>query len=135
MSELVDTSVFIRVLTKDDPVKFERCLLLLEQAERGEIRLVTSESVVAEIVYVLSGQIYRTPRSVISELLRPMLENRGLTLDHKQSVIEALGVYEETNLDFEDCLSLAHMHRLGLEAVYSYDRHFDRISSVRRLEP
>lgn len=135
MSDFVDTSVFVRILTKDDPVKFERCLSLLERAERGETRLVTSESVVAEIVYVLSGQIYRTARSVIAELLPPLLENRGLTLDHKQSVIEALAIYGESGLDFEDCLSVAHTHRLGLGAIYSYDRHFDRIPSLRRVEP
>lgn len=135
MSDFVDTSVFVRVLTKDDPVKFERCLSLLERAERGETRLVTSESVVAEIVYVLSGQVYRTARSVIAELLRPMLENRGLTLDHKQSVIEALAIYGESSLDFEDCLSVAHTHRLGLGAIYSYDGHFDRIPSICRVEP
>ncbi|MGH7862232.1 MAG: PIN domain-containing protein [Candidatus Dormibacteraceae bacterium] len=135
MSDFVDTSVFVRILTKDDPVKFERCLSLLERAERGETRLVTSESVVAEIVYVLSGQIYRTARSVIAELLHPMLENRGLTLDHKQSIIEALALYGESSLDFEDCLSVAHTRRLGLGAIYSYDRHFDRIPLMRRVEP
>ncbi len=135
MSDFVDTNVFIRVLTKDDPLKLERCLSLLERAERGEIRLITSESVVAEIIYVLSGPIYRTSRAVISELLRPILENRGLTLDHKQSIIEALAVYGESNLDFEDCLSVAHTHRLGLGAIYSYDQHFDRVPTVRRSEP
>jgi predicted nucleic acid-binding protein len=135
MSEFVDTNVFIRFLTNDDPAKTQRCLALFEQAEQGKLHLFTSESVLAEIVYVLSSRIYSVSHGDIARSLRPLLENRGLTIEHKQTVAEALSIYEESSLDFEDCLSIAHSRRLGLDAIYSYDRDFDRFPSVRRLEP
>src|SRR5579872_6773842 len=106
MTKFVDTNVFLRLLTNDDSDKLQRCLSLFEQAEQGEVRLVTSESVLAEIVYVLASRTYHTPRADIARALRPVLENRGLTIEHKQTVLEALAIYEETNLDFEDCLSI-----------------------------
>jgi len=34
-----------------------------------------------------------------------------------------------------EALTLAHMERLGLQDVVSYDRDFDRVTGVRRTEP
>lgn len=38
-------------------------------------------------------------------------------------------------LDFEDVVTVAHMERLGLTEVLSYDTDFDRIPMVQRVEP
>jgi predicted nucleic acid-binding protein len=135
MSDFVDTNVFIRVLTNDDPTKFARCLALFEEANLGRRRLVTSEAVVAEIVYVLSSRTYGISRGQIAAALIPLLSSRGIRVEHKRSVLDALELYDRSNLDLEDCLSVAHTRRLRLNAIYSYDRDFDHVASVRRLEP
>ncbi|MBI3962347.1 MAG: PIN domain-containing protein [Deinococcus sp.] len=136
MSEFVATNVFIRLLTRDDAGKMQRCLALFWRAERGEVHLVTSESVVAEVVNVLSSPaLYRLPRTEVARLVRPLLEVKGLGIDHKRSVLNALDLYAKSNLDFEDCLSVEHVRRAGLPGIYSYDRGLDRIASVKRLEP
>jgi predicted nucleic acid-binding protein len=136
MSEFVDTSLFIRVLTGGDPGKAARSLALLQRARRGEVDLYTSETVIAEVVYVLSSlATYRVPRTDVATALRPILENPGLTIEHKGSVVRALLRWRDSRLDFEDCLSVEHVTRQGLAGIYSYDRDFDRIPGVRRLEP
>ena len=135
MSEFVDANVFLRLLTQDDPVKATRVLGLLERAERGDVRLVTSEAIVAEVVFVLSSPVlYHFPKPQVASILEPVLENPGLTIDHKQAVLSALSRFGQMNLDFEDCLAIAHIDRQGLDGIYSYDRHFDR-APVQRLEP
>ncbi len=136
MSEFVDTNIFIRLLARDDPIKTQRCLALFQRAERGEVHLITSESIVAEVVYVLaSTSLYRLPRAEVARLLRPVLEIKGLRIDHKGSVLKALDLYEQSCLDFEDCLAVEHVKRAGLAGIYSYDRDFDRVPAIRRLEP
>jgi predicted nucleic acid-binding protein len=136
VSEFVDANIFIRVLARDDPVKSPRSLALLERARHGQVQLVTSESVVAEVVYVLSSpHIYRLTRTEIVRLLGPVLRIRSLRLEHKRSVLRALDRYGATNMDFEDCLTVEHVIRGRLAGLYSYDRDFDRVASIRRLEP
>lgn len=135
MSHFVDTNVFLRVLINDDALKHDRSLSLFEAAERGEARLTTSETVIAEIIFVLSSRSYRIAREEISRTVRLLVENRGLTVEHKQSVLDSLDLYAETNLDFEDCLSVGHVRRADLEGIYSYDRDFDRVLVGRRSEP
>lgn len=136
MSEFVDTNVFVRLLAGDDPSKTARCLALFRSAERGEIDLETSEVIVAELVYVLgSRRLYNLPRSEVVRLVQPLIEIRGLRIDHKRSVLAALELYGRTGLDFEDCLAIEHSHRIGCHAIVSYDREFDAIAGVARREP
>lgn len=135
MSEFVDANVFLRLITADDLKKAARCLDLFQRAIRGEATLYTSESVVAEVVSVLSRTAYRVPRADVEAALGSALSNPGLRVEHKDSVLRALELWQESKLDFEDCLSVQHLRRLALDGIYSYDRDFDRIPDIRRLEP
>lgn len=135
MSEFVDANIFLRLITGDDPAKAARCFELFRHASRGQVSLYTSESIVAEVVYVLSRSTYRVPRAQVAAALTPVLANSGLRMDHKATVLRALDLWQGSDLDFEDCLSVGHVRRAGLDGLYSYDRDFDRIPGVRRLEP
>lgn len=54
--QFIDANVFIRHLTRDDPEKAQACFELFQKAGQREITLTTSESVIAEVVYVLSSK-------------------------------------------------------------------------------
>jgi predicted nucleic acid-binding protein len=132
----VDANVFIRHLTGDDPRKAQACLALFQQAQRNEVRLTTSETVIAEVVYVLSSKnLYNVTRRDIRALLYPLLTLPGLRLTHRKTYLRALDLYAAHPLDFEDALLVAHMERQNAADLYSYDREFDRIASITRLEP
>lgn len=132
----VDTNVFIRMLIGDDPVKAERCFQLFQHVQRGETILHTSEAIIAEVAYVLASRAtYRFPRDAVVAALRPLLGLPGLRLDDKDAIFGALGLWETSNLDFEDCLAVAQMQKLGLERIFSYDRGLDRVPGIVRLEP
>jgi len=132
----VDASIFIRHLTGDDPEKARACFELFRQAQRREITLTTSESVIAEVVYVLSSkQLYNLPREEIRNLLYPLLSLPGLKLNHRRMYLRALDLYAAYPLDFEDALTVAHMERQKVGELYSYDREFDQVAEISRLEP
>jgi predicted nucleic-acid-binding protein len=134
--KFVDANVFIRAVTQDDMAKSERCIALLEAAERGDVELFTSESVLAEVVFVLSSPaLYRLPRQEVAALVRPFVEAKGLRMDFKSSILAALDLYERTNLDFEDALSVQHVLRKRLDSIVSYDRDFDPGVGILREEP
>jgi len=59
---------------------------------------------------------------------------RGVRMPDKGVCLEALELYGESDLDFEDALLVAHLRSLGVSGVYSYDRHFDG-TDLERLEP
>ena len=134
--QFVDANIFIRYLTRDDPEKAQACFELFQKAQRNEIALTTSESVIAEIVYVLSSkQLYNLSHQEVRALLYPLLSLRGLKLTHRKPYLRALDLYATYPIDFEDALTVAQMERQGITEIYSYDRDFDRVSGITRLEP
>jgi predicted nucleic acid-binding protein len=134
--QFIDTNVFLRFLTRDDFAKAERVKALLEQAEQGEVELTTSESIICELVFVLSSpKLYNVGRERMRQLLLPIVSLRGLRLANRAVFVRALDLYAVTSMDFIDALAVAHMEARQVTEVYSCDRHFDGVNGVRRLEP
>ncbi len=136
MRAFVDTNIFIRLLTGDDPVKAGRCRDLFKQVQDGTLSLVTSSTIIAEVTYVLtSTATYRYPRGTIALGLGSLLVLPGLHLERKDEIIAALDLWEHSRLEFEDCLAIETARRMSLDGIYSYGRGLDRVPDIRRLEP
>jgi predicted nucleic acid-binding protein len=136
--QFIDTNIFIRYLTQDDPQKAAACFRLFEQAKRNEVEVTTSEVIIAEVVYILSSKrLYNLSRHDIRVRLYPLIALSGLKLPYKRQLLRALDLYSMNNVDFEDALSVATMERQAITDVYSYDEDFDRIrgSVIQRIEP
>lgn len=133
---LIDTNVFIRYLTFDDEAKAQACETLFARLDAGEEDAFTTEAVVAEIFYVLSGSSYRLSRDEVARSVRPLLLFRGLRLENRSRIMATLDLCEAfPSLDFEDCLSVIQMQEAGVDELYSYDRGFNLIPGISRLEP
>lgn len=131
----IDTNLFIRYLTNDDPPKAERVGILLEQAASGVVTLVTTELVIAEVVWVLESA-YRLPRGQIAALIRGILASPGVEVINGSLVSRAIELYDAQGIDFVDAYVASLMGKLGIEDVYSYDRkHIDKSNGVTRKEP
>jgi uncharacterized protein len=133
----VDANIFLRYLTWDDPEKSPACQAVFDALDANVEDGFSSESIVAEVLYVMtSSRQYGLDRVDVAERLRPALSTRGLHFPAKAIVLRALDLYQENAfLDFEDALTAAHMESTGISELYSYDRDFDRVPGVSRLEP
>lgn len=134
--QFVDANIFLRHITNDDPDKAKACFALFQKAQVGETALTTSEAVIAEVVYVLSSKAtYNLPREQVRALLYPILSLKGLNLLHRKDYLRALDLYASYTLDFEDALVIAQMQRRQITEVFSYDREFDKVPGIKRIEP
>ncbi len=133
---LIDTDVIIRLLTGDDLEKQARARDLFKRIEAGEATVFAPITTIADCVYVLSSpSLYKLPRPEVVGLLLSILRLRGFRLQDRRVVLKALDLYAATTLDFGDAYIVASMQRLGSRKVYSFDRDFDRIKEIQRLEP
>jgi len=130
----VDTNVFLRFLTRDDPTKFERCRRLFEQAVTGSLTLQTSELVIAEIVWTLLSY-YNLAKPVVIEKVGQILNTPNLAVTNQEVLIEALVLWSRHSCDFIDAYNVALMHRDGLSELVSYDADFDFLPFTHRQEP
>jgi predicted nucleic acid-binding protein len=132
--QFVDTNVFLRFLTRDDPAKFERCRRLFEQAVAGTVALQTSELVIAEIVWTLRSY-YDLPKAMVIEKVGQILNTPNLAVTNQEALVEALVLWSRHNCDFIDAYNAALMRRGNLSEVVSYDADFDLLPFILRHEP
>jgi len=131
----VDTNIFIRYLTNDDPVKADRVELLLDKAAQGKIVLVTAELVLAEVVWVLES-FYGLKNTAIGPMIKAILATPGLEVINGSLVAKAIDHYLTHNIDFIDGYIAAVMEQKQVGEIYSYDKkHLSRIQTIRRKEP
>ncbi len=131
----VDTNLFIRYLTNDDPAKADQVEALLARAEQGEVQLVTVDMVVAEIVWVLESA-YDMDAVDIAPLLRAILATPGLRVIGAPLVSRALELYESRNVDFVDAYIVAVMEKEGIGKIFTFDRkHMARFPGITRRTP
>ena len=132
----VDTNVFIRFLTQDDPDKAARAKSLFDRVESGELTIVISESIVVEIIQVLSSRVlYNLPRAKVAADVSTILSLPKLKLPSKRVCIRALELWANVNVDFVDALTVAQMERQKIATIASFDEDFDRFPQIQREAP
>jgi len=130
----IDAHVLVRFLTRDDPVKAERVLALLRRALADGTVYEVLPVTLAEVVWVLEAH-YEWPRSDVAAKLGPLLDVPALQFSEPEVLRAALRLHAERNIDFIDAYLAAVVLRRQDPVVCSYDRDFDRVPGLRRLEP
>ncbi|MEW6721558.1 MAG: type II toxin-antitoxin system VapC family toxin [Thermodesulfobacteriota bacterium] len=131
----VDANVFLRYLTDDDPEKADRVEALLDRAAGGELRLLTTELVLAEVVWVLESG-YDLKNHQIAPMIRAILASPGIEVINGKLVERGLDFYHGRNVDFIDGYIAAVMEKRNVREIFSFDRkHMKKIGTVTRMEP
>jgi predicted nucleic acid-binding protein len=134
-ASFLDANIFIRYLTNDDPAKADRVEKLLESAAAGKERLLTTEMVVAEVVWVLESY-YKLGNLAIGPMVKAILATPGLEVINGTLVEKAVERYMAQNIDFIDGYIVAVMEQNKVNEIFSYDKkHLTRIKTILHKEP
>lgn len=132
----IDTNIFLRHLTNDNPVQSPACFALIQDIEQGKIQAWTSDLVILEVIFVLSSKtLYNVGRAKIRDLLLPLINLPGIKLTNKRMYRRAFELYTTLSIDFTDAYNAALMESHKNAEIISYDKDFDRIPTVKRHEP
>lgn len=130
----LDTNILLRHLLQDDTEQSPRASAYLARIENGELRVRSADTVVFESVYVLQ-RVYQVPREEIRDKFLPLIELPGIELPGKRHLRRVFDLYVDTNISFADAYHAVLMKRLGISEIVTYDRGFDRIPGISRVEP
>jgi predicted nucleic-acid-binding protein len=130
----VDTNVFIRFLTNDIPQKADACEKVFKKAVEKKEIIFTTDMVIAEIVWVLES-FYELEKEEIQTKVEKILNTPNLVCPNKDLILRALALYREKNIDYIDAYNALILKEKGIDELYSYDKDYDRIDWLTRLEP
>jgi uncharacterized protein len=134
--QFIDTNIFLRFLTKDDPVKAAKCRQLLQSAAEGDLKLYTTDLVIAELIWVLqSPKTYNLSPAEIFEVTMPLLTIKNLYFPCKNVFPDIMDLFQTEKIDYIDAYNSVIMLGRNIDTIYSYDKHFDQLPDVIRQEP
>jgi predicted nucleic acid-binding protein len=110
---------------------------LFQRIGSGTEQVAVLDATIAEVVYVLSSRsLYGLPRADIRDRLQSLLAYRDLQVENRMRCLAALDLYvRHPALSFGDALIAAAVQDEDPYELYSYDRDFDRVEGVVRVEP
>jgi predicted nucleic acid-binding protein len=128
-----DTNLFVALLVGPGHPLHEQALGLFRRVADGQVGLIVTPVVVAELVYVARSLLGWT-RRLTAQRLGPLLEADGLVLTEGPTIARALRLYwERSRLDFADAYLAALALEVGPRAVASFDADLDTVEGVRRI--
>jgi len=130
-----DTNLFLRFLTNDVPAQVDKVEALLHRAARGEIHLITTSLVIAQIVWTLES-FYQILKPAIQDKVLAILNTPGLDVDGTDLLLQAAVWYAEKNVDFIDAFNAAWMMKHDIENAFTFDqKHFNRFEGISAQLP
>jgi predicted nucleic acid-binding protein len=130
----LDTNIFLRHLRQDHSEYSPRATAYLARIERGELKVRTADTVIFETVFTLE-RFYRQPKATIRDALLPLLELSGIVLPGKRRFRKVFALYVDDNISFADAYHAVLMQELKLTEIISFDRGFDKLPEITRVEP
>src|SRR4030042_930211 len=129
----IDTNIFLRYLTKDDPLKYDKCRKIFKKTIEGNVELVTSGIVIAELIWTLLSY-YKVQKADVIEKISIIVNTDNLYIPDKDIITDALVLFGRKNIDYIDAYNAVFMKRYGFEKIYSYDEDFDAVEGIKRVE-
>ena len=87
--KFIDTNIFLRFLTKDDPSKYDKCKELFKRAMEGKINLTTSSLVIAELIWTLLSY-YKVSKADVIEKVSIIVGTETIHIPEKDIIADAL---------------------------------------------
>jgi predicted nucleic acid-binding protein len=127
----VDANVFIYVLVKSPKEDYEISKGILKRIENGE-ETATSLAIIQEVVDWLE---YNNRKKEVRSFLTAV--NSYLTMNKLavpwDSFLAAQDDVDKHKIDFVDALTVQTMAKNKISEIYSNDKDFDRVPSIKRI--
>jgi predicted nucleic-acid-binding protein len=126
----LDTSVLLRLWLNDDPAQNRRIDRLLAEHGGTPGALLVTDVVLAEAVWTLRSA-YRQDKASQLIAVRSLLDEPAFAFEDRETVVMAVGMFEQAACGFSDCLVVARNARLGSAFTATFDRRMRKLPGVR----
>lgn len=128
----IDANIFLEVELADE--RSDECKELFSKIYKNQTKVMTSDFV----VYTCLLQIEN--KSSIDKMRNFIifLDNMSGIEIHSptyETIYIAFEIMKKYKLDFDDARVVAIMTALGIKELVSFDKHFDKVKEIKRLEP
>ena len=128
----VDTNVLVRLLVNDDAAQAARARDLIDAQAGEDGSIWVSDTVLVELVWVLS-RAYDRSRAAVAAALRALASHATMTLESPLAVRAAIAAFEAGAADFADCLLAEKAQSAGCGQLFTFDKGMRGLAGVKLL--
>lgn len=133
-SPFLDTNVLLRHFLGDHATQSPRASHYLKAIEDRQISVCIADTVVFETVFTLERS-YHIPKAKIREVLLPLILLPNVVFAGKRRFGKVFDLYVDLNISFADAYHVVVAQKLKTNRIVSFDRDFDKVQGVKRIEP
>ncbi len=131
---VIDANVVLRFILADHPKQSAASRRLFERVVRGTECVRLPEIALCDVVWTLNSH-YKRPKTEVRQFVLDVLAVDGIVMERKAIARNAIDMFAAKNIDFSDALIASEMAGNGDSEIYSFDRDFDRVGGLKRMEP
>lgn len=130
---LLDANIFLELLL--DQKNAEDCALLLKKIEEEKVEGLISDFHLDTVLVIMEH--YKSPPDDMRKFILVLNTLKGLRIYHLtlSDRVEATEYMEKLRLKYDDALAVQVMKRFDTKQIVSYDKHFNTLSGIQRIEP
>lgn len=130
----IDTNIFLRYFEREDESTYRKVERLFTEIVNGNIIGISTSLVIAEVIWVLK-RFYNWDKEEICNNVELILKTPNVMFNQRSVIVKAINLYKDKNISFIDAYNYSYMKANGVTEIYSFDRDFDKLKDVKRLEP
>ena len=120
----IDTNYLLRYFRDDILSQSLIVKSLFKDAVLGKVKLFSSTIVFFEIFWVVDS-FYGNSKKDILEILRNLMSMNFIFFDEREVLMEALLVFENTNLELEDCYNISYSKQNNATGFKTFDKRLN----------
>lgn len=129
----LDTNIILRFILQDHPLYSPKAEAIFKKIDDKKIKVRLSWLVIFEVVFVLQNS-HNLKREDISQKLLPILTVENILFEQKQILNLVFNYYVGKKISLADAYHIALMNKKKINKIYSFDKDFDKIPEIQRLE-
>ncbi|MBL7124306.1 MAG: PIN domain-containing protein [Actinobacteria bacterium] len=130
----LDTNIFLRYFEREDELIYKKVERLFLEIVQGNIIAISNALVIAEVIWVLK-KFYDWDKGEICNNIELILKTSNIKFRERSTIIEAVNFYRDKNINFIDAYNFSYMKYYGINRIYSFDKDFDKLENIKRIEP
>jgi predicted nucleic acid-binding protein len=119
----VETSALYALLSMDD-INYQKALTTWERLVEDQTSMITNNYVLVECFSLLQRRLGINAAGDLDTKIAPLLLIDWIGAEEHANIVNLVMAANQRQLSLVDCSCFESMRRLGIENVFSFDKHF-----------
>ena len=130
---LIDANIFLELFLNQE--KAENCRIFLNKTFSGEEKAIVSTFTIDSIIITLETK--KVSYEKISLMIAKIMQSEGIAIYRPtlKDRAKSLQLIKKYSLDYEDALTLQCAISTDCKNILSFDKHFNKVKEIKRIEP